>query len=226
MKESKFIELLNLYVDHEITAADAALLEAEIERSPERRHVYRQYCQLQKGCTVLAHEFRANETPETANVIQFPVRRRVSPAWGYAAGLVAAAACVAFVFVGRNAGSVQEPGRGATVVASQPAMQPVAKSEFAAAAKVQPAASTLAARPALQPVFTGLTATPAEGEAGLTLAENSQFDWMNRVQLQRVRAEDLRFDSREDFKQPDIRTDRARQSFKAHVEMTAFQFQR
>lgn len=221
MKESKFIELLNLYVDHEITAADAALLEAEIERSPDRRRVYRQYCQMQKACTLLEHDFRADEAAPAANVIAFPAPRRTGRAWGYAAaGFVAAAACVAFVFVGRApvTAPVQGQGRVQAVAAVQ-AMQPVAKSEFAAA-KVQP----LSARPALQPVFAGLNGA-GEGDAALTLAENSQLDWMNRVQLQRVRMEDLRFDVKDSLK-PDVRANRANQSFKANVEMTAFQFQR
>ncbi|MBS0630971.1 MAG: hypothetical protein JSS11_03590 [Verrucomicrobia bacterium] len=219
MKESKFIELLNLYVDHEITAADAALLEAEIERSPDRRRVYRQYCQMQKACAVLEHDFRTDEVAPAANVIAFPTPRRTGRAWGYAAaGFVAAAACIAFVFVGRTTVNQPAPGKVQTLVAAQP-MLPVAKSEFAAA-KVQP----LSARPALQPVFAGLNGA-GEGDTALTLAENSQLDWMNRVQLQRVRMEDLRFDTRDSLK-PDIRANRANQSFKANVEMTAFQFQR
>ena len=47
MKDSEFIELLNLYLDHEISVADAARLEAEVQGSPARRRVYREYCQMQ-----------------------------------------------------------------------------------------------------------------------------------------------------------------------------------
>ena len=32
MKDSEFLELLNLYLDHEISPADAARLEAEVRR--------------------------------------------------------------------------------------------------------------------------------------------------------------------------------------------------
>lgn len=219
MKESKFIELLNLYVDHEITAADAALLEAEIGRSPDRRRVYRQYCAMQKACTVLEYDFRTDEAAPAANVIAFPTPRRTGRTWAYAAGLAAAAACVAFVFVGRT--PVATPGQGTvqTVAAAQP-LQPVAKSEFAAVAKARP----LTVRPVLQPVFAGLNGS-SEGDTSLTLTDNSQLDWMNRVQLQRVRMEDLRFDTQESLKQ-DIRANRVNQPLKANVEMTAFQFQR
>ena len=34
MKDSEFIELLNLYLDHEISTADAARLEAEVQANP------------------------------------------------------------------------------------------------------------------------------------------------------------------------------------------------
>ena len=50
MKDSEFLELLNLYLDHEITPADAARLEAEVRADPERRRTYLQYCRMQKAC--------------------------------------------------------------------------------------------------------------------------------------------------------------------------------
>ena len=53
MKESKFIELLNLYVDHQISPDDAKLLESEVESNPTRRRIYRQYCQMQKACALM-----------------------------------------------------------------------------------------------------------------------------------------------------------------------------
>ena len=36
MKDNEFIELLNLYLDHEISQEDAARLEAEVQRNPAR----------------------------------------------------------------------------------------------------------------------------------------------------------------------------------------------
>ena len=50
MKDREFIQLLNLYVDREITADDARRLEIEVASSPERRKVYDQYCRIQKAC--------------------------------------------------------------------------------------------------------------------------------------------------------------------------------
>jgi hypothetical protein len=61
MKDSEFIELLNLYLDHEISADNAARLEAEVQGNPERRRVYRQYCRMQKACTLLANDFNGQE---------------------------------------------------------------------------------------------------------------------------------------------------------------------
>ena len=70
MKDSEFIELLNLYLDHEITAADAARLEAEVQASPERRRVYQQYCRMQKACTMLAKDFVDENVPTVADTTE------------------------------------------------------------------------------------------------------------------------------------------------------------
>ncbi len=99
MKQSEFIELLNLYVDHEIGAEDAKRLEAEVAADPARRDIYRQYCSIQKACTLLADRFQ-----ETALAAKTLPARRPARRWAAiipAAGL-ALAACVAVVFAVRN----------------------------------------------------------------------------------------------------------------------------
>ena len=63
MKELEFIELLNLYLDHEISPEDAARLEAEVLNNPARRRVYREYCQMQKACKAIAVDFQAEAAP-------------------------------------------------------------------------------------------------------------------------------------------------------------------
>ena len=93
MKNAKFIELLNLYVDRQISPADAALLEAEIQQNPERRKVYREYCQMQKACSILTENFRT-ETPVEKRVTVDTSPRRFTFVT-YAMGFAAAAACVA-----------------------------------------------------------------------------------------------------------------------------------
>lgn len=220
MKESKFIELLNLYVDHEISADDAALLEAEIERNPERRRIYRQYCMVQKACTVIAHDFR-EEAPLSGNVVAFPVRRSRTPVW-MAVGSLAAAACVALVLVTRD-------GNQPAAISAQdktPATQNVALATPPAPAPMA-LRTGVVARPALQPVFTGLVAdAPQNSESALAGADLGQLDWMKRVNLQRMSDEELIFNARPSLHPADVRTFQSRQPLKANVEMTAFKFQR
>jgi len=109
MKDQEFIELLNLYLDHEITPADAKRLEVEVRSNPERHRVYREYCQLHKGCGVLAAQF----VSERAANPNLAARRRSSNrtviiAFG---SFAAVAACVALVlfFGGRRKVSPSQP---------------------------------------------------------------------------------------------------------------------
>ncbi len=121
MKESKFIELLNLYVDRQISPEDAALLEAEILQNPRRRQTYSQYCRMHRACTLALDRYQAagEAGRAEAKVVAFEGPRRAR--WGYyVAGL--AAACVALVAVH----SVFGPGKTSTTpfaraVRSQPA---------------------------------------------------------------------------------------------------------
>ncbi|MBP7142465.1 MAG: hypothetical protein KBA71_11205 [Opitutaceae bacterium] len=106
MKESRYIELLNLYVDHRLTGAEAAELEAEVQRNPERRRIYSQYCRMQKACTLIFDAERSL-APKTAAVLSsFDVDHRgarAAPFWRWAlvpaVGLAAAIAMVAVVGV-------------------------------------------------------------------------------------------------------------------------------
>ena len=67
MKDSEFIELLNLYLDHEISAADAARLEAEVQTHAAHRAMYQNYCRMQKACKMVcrAHSNKNNDIPAT-----------------------------------------------------------------------------------------------------------------------------------------------------------------
>jgi len=109
MKDSEFLEILNLYLDHEISPEDSARLEAEVMASPDRRRVYMQYCRMHKACTLLG-------APSTAS----------TPAWApekaagnggfrrgwtvgiYAGGLLAAA-CLGVVVVLRMHPAASSP---------------------------------------------------------------------------------------------------------------------
>jgi hypothetical protein len=93
MKNSEFIELLNLYVDHEIGAEDAQRLEAEVATHAERRRLYRQYCMMHKACSLLASE-------REGRPVAVAERESGSGIWGWATGSgLLAAACVALVMV-------------------------------------------------------------------------------------------------------------------------------
>ena len=102
MKESRFIELLNLYIDQQIPPEDAARLEEEILANPRRRRTYEQYCRMHRACTLVFASARtdpaATETRRAAGVVDFePASRR--SLWKYLAAGSAAAACLAFVAV-------------------------------------------------------------------------------------------------------------------------------
>jgi len=110
ISEKKFIELLNLYIDHEISAEEVRILEAEILRNPARHTIYRQYCAMHKGCLELARTFAPHSEMAAARSApaspREAIRDREAPStlrdkfgWGsWVGGLGLAAACGALVF--------------------------------------------------------------------------------------------------------------------------------
>jgi hypothetical protein len=224
MKESKFIELLNLYVDHEITPAAAELLEAEVRGNPEHRRVYRQYCQMQKGCTELAGSFRSQAPATSPKLVEFAPRRRVWGAGTYAAGLAAVAACAVLVF------GVRSRLNERTVVTPASVQRPIAASLNAPMA---PMVRNIVSRPELQPVFGPRRLTLRGQNAELAEAAPATDplalgDWMNSIQLsslQGVSPEELRFDARATLR-PEARAERTARPFQGKAEWTAFTFQK
>ena len=205
MKDSEFLELLNLYLDHEIDSEGAARLEAEVQHDPARRQVYLDYCRMQKACSQLSERF-ADEVsaPERLRV---PVKERSPIAGLWVAGGFAAAACLALVLVVR---SRQTPAAAAPVVAS-----------------VQGAPAHEALRPALR--SGSFTTVPFSLNSTQALAsdEASQLEWMNQVKFSPTRGgstQGLHFDVKpilapkdQALKVPDIS--------QQPLEMTAFQIQ-
>lgn len=106
MNDDRFIELVNLYIDRQITAAETAELEAEIQASPRRRTTYRHYCQMHRATTLVQDGFRAQASPQPA--VQSLRPSPVTPfagergnrqfRWTYYAGGLAAAACLGLIF--------------------------------------------------------------------------------------------------------------------------------
>ncbi len=231
MKDSEFIELLNLYLDHEISVVDAKRLEVEVQSSPARYRVYREYCQMQKACVVWA-EKAAENLPVDAKVIAFPSAKT---SWGfgtYAAGICAAAACVALVFVvqgGSGSASTAPKPSDPTLIASVEILAPMGSDDEARS--VVPSLLSLSPRaPEFQPVVVAhnLALTRQQREAGALATTDARFEWMNRVQpvaLNRATAADLVFETHT-ARQPDQRSFRGRRLIDAQVEQAAFQFQR
>ena len=53
MNKSRFIELLNLYLDNELSAEEADELLDETRRNPRRYELYLEYCRIHKACSSL-----------------------------------------------------------------------------------------------------------------------------------------------------------------------------
>lgn len=241
MKDSEFIELLNLYLDHEISAADAARLEAEVQSNPQRHKIYREYCQMQKACQLLAADFQ----PEAERA---PRARAIAPkqAWffsrgtgAFAVGALAAAACVALIFTGRNpVAKTGEPAQGFARDSRAPlsAGLPTASAPAAASKTARPSYATVSVASRMEParaMFGSDSKLPIEsnragGTLTLATASSPQFDWMRAVQIaplpRPVPVEELRFEHRPVNLRPDGRALGNSATAPADVEMAAFRF--
>ena len=206
MKDSEFIDLLNLYLDHEISAADAARLEAEVQSNPTRRRVYQDYCRMQKACKLLAQDFGTEPTTDVEDKIvafeQASAQRGARRTTMYVvSGLAAAAACVAVVFVGRSHNSAQSIVPSSPVAVQTAPAAPMATTEPAqmVATTTPPAANRGIER--RNP--NALSLRNAQNDA-LTLSVAAQndphFAWIQDLRLTPIQnptpIEQLRFDTR------------------------------
>lgn len=105
MNRTEFLELLNLYLDHQIGEEDAARLETAIQRNREYRQLYRQYCHMEKACGIYAEQMR-EQAPATARRVVERKDRRAT-AWYAGLGTLAAAASVALVLAYRAPGDIR-----------------------------------------------------------------------------------------------------------------------
>jgi hypothetical protein len=210
MKESTFIELLNLYLDHEIGPADAARLESEIQQSPDRQRIYRQYCRMQKACAVLGEKFRTQAPAAEEKIARFP-RRRLSPLTLGLSGVAALAACVTLVMVNRPRvdQAVTIPLASATAEPRDLPIRPIPRATVRSST--------------LQPAFAGLVRQSGVPAAAFA-SDGASFDWMNRVQFEQVPVEELRFATEPVLQSEDLSL-RSRR-FRGQAEMTAFRYQK
>ena len=214
MKESKFVELLNLYVDHQISPSDAALLEAEIQRSPERRKVYRQYCQMQKACSTLAESF-LSDAPEAEKNLDTASTSRPFAFVTYAMGFAAAAACVALVVVNQPVAQ-KKASVSESVAVTQVTLPSTTEDSVAVIPAPEPT------RAVLHKAFTTVGYTPSSVTAVAT-SDTERLNWMNDVQVERVTAESLWFSAQPALQYQDL-TLRSVQPLSGPVETTAFIF--
>lgn len=231
MTHTKFIALLNLYLDHQIDAEDAALLEAEISRNPSRREIYQQYCRVHKGCVQLAEAFREQAPAPRISARHLqgtrvpPPARRVAP-WMMGLGGLAAAASLAVVVVTRAPDS-DGPALARTASPAIAQAVPEAAATQPILRTPGPAATPASLQTVFNPAQAEMFALPADTES-LLLADETfdRFDWMHHVQMTPVQLEEYQFQVRPAAEDDRQRTFRSRKPFQGNVEMTAFQFQR
>ncbi len=173
MNDARFKELLNLYLDHRLSAADAAELEAEVMRNPARRQTYAGYCRMQRACNLL-FENECERAPQSFALTKAlqdverklngsaETRTRRQVVWLGWSG-AAAAACVMFVSVtialrdlplGEAAASTElaavESAGSAEVSAPVPAQHGVAVAKLdIVPAKVAPVLMASVSQPAI-----------------------------------------------------------------------------
>jgi hypothetical protein len=213
MNDKKFIELLNLYVDREVTAEDALLLEAEVAANPGRRRVYDQYCKMQKACSMLSSEHSGESADADRQVVIYP-----SPSIWRSVPLVAtlaAAACVAVVVdIRLRSGTPSLP------VDAAPAQNPLALNTDVRTSSA-----------AMEPVFLARlpVSQPAQGFTAIdTSAPDNQLSWIGGVHMTPLfpaANSDFISDPKSGLK-PVGPGDTQAHVLQEPVEMTAFRFQR
>jgi len=249
MKESRFIELLNLYVDQQLSVEEAAELEVEIARNPARKTTYQQYCRMQKACTLLFEQERsqapASRTLDASlreanrKIVAFPEARERAPRGYFPVGLLAAAACVAFVFVRFHAPSA--PATGSQSSAEVAAVRTAPSPEIAQSVTIPTSGAPNVAKSAANEragfysVFASRRASQeAREDVSTRLASDSavtpvvSYAWMRDVEMEPVQSlssNRLTLDNTV-LGASDERVLQSRKPVQGATEMTAFTFQR
>ncbi len=242
MKESEFIELLNLYLDQEISPADAVRLEHEVQTNARRRTVYHDYCRLHKACRMLSADFRPETTGEKVVAFEaFPARRRRRMGPYFAASLLAAAAGIAVVtvFVGKSRMTTELPVPFSEPLAEKavPARAFAEGADQMATARVEPRGLIAGSQGQGQTnqtrlllgaeslVLSGNKDSEAVFSASMQQADD-QLAWIRNFQLvslkERTQLDQLRFESPPASLRPDHRQLMGRTPTDATMEMTAF----
>jgi len=232
MKESRFIELVNLYIDRQISADETGELEAEIQANPRRRQVYHQYCKMHRATTLVYEGFRSHAaaTKPSADAAQATIERlerrqknRRQTRWVYLAGGLAAAACIAFALVRTLPASAPAASAPAMALAAAPAVP-------TPAAKAAPAPVESAARPTFVALHNQLDAENyAALVAALRLDPQRALSLSGRTHAGSLPAslfDDEVFDNRQVLPAEARRLLNGKRQADQAAEFTAFKFQR
>jgi len=225
MTTTKFTELLNLYLDHEINLEDAAKLEAEIQHNPAHREIYRQYCRMHKGCTLLAQDF-VGATEYTAPrkvAVGAGKSRSQFTTWATGLGFAAAAGFAVVLMTGKSTSTSTEPP--ASTPARAAGVQ-LASNQTAPISTMDELPVFRATHSELHPVFTPTLVTVGDQDRSVYVNDQTdRFDWMDHVNLTSPPEDAYSFQVRPaEAETP--RTLRSHRPMDGRVEMTAFQFQR
>jgi hypothetical protein len=220
MNEPRFIELLNLYVDQQLSPQEAAELEAEIQGSPVRHRTYQQYCRMQKACAQLFEHERTSAPAFTAlaqamaaadrKIVAFPERGTRRAIWpiGFSVAAVAAAACVALV-VGLRTNPAGTNSNGNEVAATDNRQESSVVASTIAAAAAANSEVVLVANDDFMRVFAAHPLRPAaDKQEGLFISASSDsqpLEWTGGVQLKplrKVSLEEFGFDARTAAEKP------------------------
>jgi hypothetical protein len=217
MNDREFIELLNLYLDREISPEDSLRLEAEVLSRPDRRQVYDEYCRMQKACSMLAEE------TADAPVASIPARR--APSWGLGPMVAGLAAACLIVVVGlriergsnpvHSGIAVDQPNTGASIASSPAPARQADSMEAVFQTRLQAPANRVSA----SGVFVSFD--PVQSD--------SQLNWIGSVRLAPVASvtnPDFRLAPRQDLKGAVLSDAHGEHDSELPGEMTAFRFQR
>jgi hypothetical protein len=235
MSDERFLELLNLYLDHEIGAEEVGELEAEVRRSAARRRTYEEYCKLQRGC-VLLFESECAQAPKTAAAVVRlrearggAARRSLVPGGVWVGGALAAAAAVAVLLVALPRNDGTRPPDAPLPSVSELAAGPSLRS-LVDPARPDPARAGLTPAAMRSVLFAGdFRSAASDGALWRSASSRSGLEWLDQVSLPPLRAprvEDLRFDVHPAVRPGDAPVYTGQRPWRTELEMTAFQFQR
>jgi hypothetical protein len=235
MNDDRFIELVNLYIDRQITVTETAELEAEIQASPRRRATYRRYCQMHRATTLVQEGFRAQASaqPVGQSLTPGPVtpfaggRRNSRFRWTYYAGGLAAAACLELIFGRLNIKPSAEINLLAqTNSQSLPVIRAVPAPADNAAARATPVTEpphglvSLRNSAADYAAYSAVLAAPPADESRAFTPGRGRADGLSSL------FEDGVFESQQVMPVRNQRIFRGKQTPAQQAEFTAFQFQR